>query len=159
VATQSSTPRRPPLRSIVLLLACAVGLAGTACSDGEPAGDAERFCGEVNANVRALTKPKLRSGADVNAYVELYRQLGEVAPLAVEEDWAALTDLYETASTVDTSSAESRDELNELAFRTEQSAVDVKRWLKANCNVNLPVTTIVDHDVKVPVSTTSTLPG
>ena len=138
-------------------------VAGTvACEDDEdPTADSAQFCGEVDANVKTLTKPKLETGEDVAAYVALYQRLGELVPLAVEDDWTALTELYETASTVDPSNRESLNKLNEQAFRTERSAVEVKRWLKQNCRVNLPVTTIVDHDVKVPVSSVpaTTLPG
>ena len=92
--------RRPLLRALVPLVA--VG-ALAACSNGEPAGDEAQFCGEVDANLRALTKPTLKTEADVAAVVGLYRDLGDVAPLAIEEQWNALTTLYETASTVDTS--------------------------------------------------------
>jgi len=148
--------RRSLLRALVPLVA--VG-ALAACSSGGAAGDEAQFCGEVDANLRALTKPTLKTDADVTALVGLYRELGDVAPLAIEDHWNALTTLYETASTVDTSDRDSRQRVSEQAFRTEASAVEVKRWLRQHCRVNLPVTTIVDHDVSVPVTPTTTLPS
>jgi hypothetical protein len=114
------------------------------CSSGERSGDAERFCGEVKAHTRAIVRPRLGNVADVDALLALYRDLGELAPLAIEADWDALTLNYETASTVVPGDPESMQRVAARAYATERSAVAVHDWLMANCAVDIgPVATIV----------------
>jgi hypothetical protein len=114
------------------------------CGSGERSGDAERFCGEVKAHTRAIVRPRLRNVADVDALVALYRDLGDLAPLAIEADWDALTLNYETASTVVPGDPESMQRVAARAYATERSAVTVHDWLMANCAVDIgPVATIV----------------
>lgn len=138
--------------------ACLVVAAASpaACSDGDGGGSrGERFCATVDQNVAALTKPELRSQDDVDAFVALYRELGEQAPLAIGDDWKILADAYATAGTADPAKPESMNEARKAIFAAERSALRVQRWLKRTCGVDLgPVSTIVNHDVKVPVPTT-----
>jgi hypothetical protein len=132
----------PPIRSVLAAVAVAGLLAG--CGSGERAGDAERFCGEVEANTRAIVKPRLRTVEDVDAFLVLYRELGELAPLAIGADWGALILNYETASTVVPGDPESLQRVAARAYATERSAVAVHDWLLANCAVDIgPVATIV----------------
>jgi hypothetical protein len=133
---------RPPLRTVLAAVAAAAVLVG--CGSGERSGDAERFCGEVKAHTRAIVRPRMRNAADVESLLALYRDLGDLAPLAIEADWDALTLNYETASTVVPGDPESMQRVAARAYATEQSAVAVHDWLIANCAVNIgPVATIV----------------
>ena len=92
------------MRSLVLL--AAVALCGAACSGDDPAGDAERFCGEVQVNTAELvTAPA--SAAAVDDFLDEYRRIGELAPLSIEPHWQALVLNYETASTVEPQDPES----------------------------------------------------
>ena len=59
-------------------------LATSSC--GSEAGDAERFCGEVAAHVDELTNPSLAFADDIEPLLELYRDIGAFAPLAIEEE-------------------------------------------------------------------------
>jgi hypothetical protein len=129
------------VRSVALLVS--VALCGAACSGDDPVGDAERFCGEVQANTAALvTAPA--SADEVDGFLDEYRRIGELAPLAIEPHWQALVLNYETASTVEPADPESVQRAVGRAYATERSAVAVKDWLLANCNVDIgPVTTIV----------------
>ena len=53
---------------------------------------------------------------------------------------------YETASTVDMADPESVQRALAQAYATERSAVAVKAFLLANCNVDIgPVATVVPH--------------
>ena len=45
-------------------------------------------------------RPRLRTIADIDTVLALYRELGDLAPLAIDADWDALVLNYETASTV-----------------------------------------------------------
>ena len=133
---------RPPIRSLLAAVAATALLIG--CSSGEQSGDAERFCGEVKAHTRAIVRPRLRNAADIDTLLALYRDLGDLAPLAIEADWDALVLNYETASTVVPGDPESMQRVAARAYATERSAVAVHDWLVANCAVDIgPVATIV----------------
>ena len=142
-----------------------IGIALTAlllgCGGSGSAGDAERFCGEVQANTRAIVRPRMRTAADIDGLLALYRDLGELAPLAIDADWDALVLNYETASTVAPSDPESVQRAVARAYATEQSAVAVHDWLMANCAVDIgPVATIVpDAPRRARPTTTTTLGG
>ena len=138
----------------------ALWVSASACSDGGSA-DAAEFCAEVDANKQALTAPKLRTDADVQGYVDLHRRLGELAPLAIEQEWDELTSLYETAATIDPDDPGSIEEAKARSYATEKSAVAVRGWLRSNCSVNLgPVSTIVAHEARTaPPPAPTTIPG
>ncbi len=135
-----------------ILLAVAVVTVGVGCGE-EQTGDAERFCGEVQANTQAIVDPRLESAADIEALLMLYRDLGEVVPLAIEGHWDALILNYETASSVEPGNAESTQRVLRQAYATERSAVAVRDWLRENCAVDIgPVATVLPPPI-------STAPG
>ena len=144
------------------LLAAALGatLAFSAC--GESAGSAERFCGEVEANKAALTNPELAYSDDIEPLLDLYRDIGALAPLGVEDDWNQLVSAYETASTVIIGDQESEQAALTAAYSSEKSAAAIEAWLLANCAVDIgPVFTIVPQGpvtITVEPTDTSTAP-
>lgn len=128
----------------VALVALAMALVGCADDSG---GDAERFCGEVAVNKDSLTSPTLVYADDIEPLLDLYRKIGEFAPLAVEEEWDQLVSAYETASTVVPGDTESEQVALAAIYSSEQSAAEVDRWLRDNCAVDIgPVFTIVPQD-------------
>ena len=135
--------------SLTVLTALAVGTV--ACGDDGP-GDAERFCGEVQANADALLALPEEGGVD--DFLGLYRRIGELAPLAIEQDWDALVTNFETAATVDVDDPESEQRAVASAYATERSAIAVHDWLVRNCGVDLgPVATVGPPVVAVPPTT------
>jgi len=131
--------RRPA--TALLAAVAAVGIGACASDD---AGDAERFCGEVQLNTERLTQPDLQFTDDIEPLLDLYREIGELAPLAIEPEWDQLVTAYETASTVVPGDPESEQIALASIFSTEKSAAAVDRWLEANCAVDIgPVFTIV----------------
>jgi hypothetical protein len=115
----------------------------TACATDEPGGDASRFCGEIEANQAQLTSPQLATSTDVEQLLELYREIGEFAPLAIEPEWDQLILNYETASTVVPGDDASMQEAVAMALQSEQSAARVKNWLVDNCALDIgPVDTL-----------------
>ena len=129
-----------------------------ACGGGSAEPSAERFCGEVEANRAQLTSPQIANDGDIDALLELYREIGELAPLAVEAEWGQLVSAYETASTVVIGDDESEQAALTAIYRSEQSAAAVHRWLLDACGVDIgPLVTVAPPgavDVSVP-STTS----
>ena len=88
--------------------------------------------------------PTSASTAEIAPLLELYREIGELAPLAIEEEWAQLVLNYETASTVVPGDDASIQAAAAQAYQSEQSAAAVKRWLIDNCALDIgPVATIV----------------
>jgi hypothetical protein len=152
-----------PIRAVLAFAAAALTVLCLGCGgDGASAGDAERFCGEVQANTRALVRPRLRSIDDVETLLGLYRDLGDLAPLAIAREWDALILNYETASTVAPDDPESLQRVAARAYATERSAVAVHDWLLANCAVDIgPVATIVPSEParRGRTTTTSVAPG
>ena len=138
--------RHRPLRFTVATVTAAAGVAllFSACDSNDGAGNAERFCGEVQVNAAQLTQPNLQFSDDIEPLLDLYRDIGELAPLAIEQEWNQLISAYETASTVVPGDPESEQIALASIFSTEESAAAVDRWLETNCAVDIgPVFTIV----------------
>jgi len=137
--------RRPSRRIAVGAGLAAAVLTVAACSDD--GGSAERFCGEVAANKDALTDPQLEFSDDIEPLLDLYREIGELAPLAIQEEWNQLVAAYETASEVVPGDSASEQEALAAIYSSEQAAAAVERWLMENCAVDIgPVFTIVEQD-------------
>lgn len=118
-------------------------MAIVACSGDEPP-SAERFCGEIEANLAALTSPDLTFVDDIEPVLDLYRDIGDLAPLAIDAEWRQLIVNYETASTVVPDDPESLQRAVNEAYRSEQSAARVDRWLQDNCALSMgPLSTLV----------------
>jgi hypothetical protein len=118
-----------------------VTIAGACGSDD--GGDAASFCSELAAHSAEIVSPTLVSDGDVDDTVDLYRRLGERAPLAIVEEWRDLVENVETASTVAPDDPESVQRAVAVAYATERSAVAVHRWVLDNCGLDLgPVATI-----------------
>jgi hypothetical protein len=130
----------PPILTASL---CAVA----ACGGGDGP-SAERFCGEVDTNRDQLTNPTLTYTDDVDALLELYREVGALAPLAIEPEWNQLIVNYETASTVVPGDEASVQRVVTVAYQSEKAAATVSAWLRDNCAVELgPVATLVEHSL------------
>lgn len=132
------------MRARIVVTATVVTLAACGGDDG---GSAERFCGEVAENKDALTNPPLTHTEDIEPLLDLYRDIGDLAPLAIEDDWNQLVMAYETASTVVPGDQASEQEALAAIYSSEESAAAVERWLRTNCAVDIgPVFTIVPHE-------------
>jgi hypothetical protein len=126
----------------VLPLVVAAGLAS--CSDRSSAGDAQRFCGEIEANSDELFTPEIGATTDIDPLLDLYRDIGRLAPLAIETEWDQLVLNYETASTVVPGDEASLQAATARAYQSEESAAAVQKWLIENCALDIgPVATIV----------------
>ena len=133
-------------RVSVGVTALTVAGALAACgADEQPS--AERFCGEIEANLAQLTSPRLDFVEDVEPVLELYRDIADLAPLTIEEEWRQLVTNYETASTVVPDDPDSVQRVVTMAYRSERSAARVEQWLQDNCALSMgPIATIVPQD-------------
>ena len=74
---------------------------------------------------------------EVHAAVGHFTRLQKVAPLEVQQDWDALTELMIAASKVKADDAESVQQVADLAYATEASANSASEWVKATCGVDI----------------------
>jgi len=136
-----------PVRRSLALLA-AVVLTVVACED-DSGGDAEQFCAAVAENVEAL-RAAPTTDDEVDDLIELWRDIGGDAPLAIESEWERRADNLELAWTSD-----DQQEILASTFAFERSGVAIAAWLDENCGIDFgPVATIVTG-----TTVTSTIPG
>jgi hypothetical protein len=127
--------------------ALALALALTACSDsGDRAG---RFCAEVREDPAALTTGVKATG-DVGKVVERFRTLERTAPLAIEQDWARLTELVELAAAIEPGDTTARTRLVTAAYEADRAVQAVVTWVRGVCGVDLTI------PVAVPAAAPST---
>jgi hypothetical protein len=137
--------RSTSLSAAIAAIAVAAAALG-ACGDDD-GGDAERFCGEVQASKDALTNPSLQYSDDIEPLLDLYRDIGELAPLAIEREWTQLVEAYETASTIVPGDQASEQEALAAIYSAESSAAAIDEWLRQNCAVDIgPVFTIAPRE-------------
>lgn len=142
-------PAVPPRshRSLRRAATAAAAVVLLASCGSDDAGSAERFCGEIDENKALLTSPELTFSDDIEPVLELYREIADLAPLAIEEEWRQLVATYETANTVVLGDPESEQAVLAAAFQSEASAAAVAKWLRENCAVDIgPLATIVPQD-------------
>ncbi len=143
-------------RSFFALAVVAPALASFAlagCSDTDRS--ASRFCSELSVELPLLGGPFV-DGGDVDDLVGRYEKLNGITPLAIDEEWNALTDLVRLASEVDVDDPASRQDLADTAYKTERSARDVAIWVETTCGLTMP--DVVGVEGSVPVSIPTTLP-
>ena len=135
----------PTVRSSLILLSIAIALVG--CDGGDGGGSAERFCGEIQLHSEQLTQPNLQFEDDIEPLLDLYREIGELAPLSIEPEWDQLIGAYETASTVVPGNPDSQQMALSAIYSTERSAAAVDKWLEKTCAVDIgPGFTIVAQE-------------
>lgn len=122
------------------LALCAGATLFGAC--GDAGGSSAEFCADIRTHREAILAPP-PNAAEIDDFVELHRDIGGAAPLAIEQEWGDLVVNYETASTVEPGDPESVQRVVETAVRTEESVTAVQQWVAVNCEVELgPVATI-----------------
>jgi hypothetical protein len=136
------------VRAALSIIAAVAALLLAGCDD-DGAGDAEQFCSNVAENVAAL-RANPETDAAVEDLIDLWRDVGDDAPLAIEEEWDAHADNLELAWATD-----DQQEVVASTFAAERSAVAIAGWLEDNCAIEWgPITTIVPGTIPV-----ASLPG
>jgi hypothetical protein len=144
-------PRRGSAAILAVLLATSI----SACGDDGVQSDAERFCGEASTRRDMIVSPPMATEAEVEATLDFYRLMGELAPVAISTQWNDIVHAMETASTLVPADPDSQQQVALQAYATERSAYEVAVWLKRNCGVDIPITTIAPQ-AAVPARTTTT---
>ncbi len=166
-SADGSQPRRGTLGPVRTLACATLALLVLVACGGDDAvqSDAQRFCGEAIEQRDNLVAPPLSTDAEIDATLDFYRLMGELAPIAIAEEWNDLLVSLETASTLVPGDAASEQLVAKTAYATEPSAFAVKRWLLDNCGLDIPITTIAPQEavpartVTVPPAATTVPPG
>lgn len=99
--------------------------------------------------------------AEVLAMVNRYQKLLDAAPLAIESDLAVLTNLLKKSAQVDASDPKSIQEVADLAYAANKSALAVSAWTKDTCAVDISLGVNIDPPRVAPPTTiapSTTLP-
>ena len=145
--------RTSPRRLVVLALV----LAGLAACSRETRADGAAFCDAVRTEQATLTGG-VSSPEQAAAMVDRYRELEELAPVAVRDEWGRVTDLLETAATTAAGDAEAVAALAEEALTAAQDVDTVTTWLRTTCGVDLRPGFATDQPV-APALTTAPPPS
>jgi hypothetical protein len=154
--THGVRSRRLALASAAL--AAIAGASLTACGDDSSGqGDAEEFCDQAIAHTSVIVAPPLGDEAGLDATLDFYRLMGELAPLSIAEEWNVLVTTLETAADLQPGDPASEQLVAATAYASEPAAYAVKVWLERNCGLDIPITTIAPHE-QVPAIATTTVP-
>jgi hypothetical protein len=83
-----------------------------------------------------MTEAPVTPGA-IDNLVERYERLLKIAPLAVEDDWRALTEILRLAAAMDPADEESIQAVVDGAYATERSAQDALQWVLTTCGIDI----------------------
>jgi hypothetical protein len=152
-------PSRGPAATRAAFAVVFVLTALAACGDDGAQSDAERFCGEASTRREMILAPPMTTEEEVDATLDFYRLMGELAPLAISQQWGDIVTALETAATVVPGDADSQQQVALQAYATERSAYEVTVWLQRNCGVAIPITTIAPQEPIPARTTTTTIAG
>jgi hypothetical protein len=97
---------------------------------------ATNFCRQLEKEISGMTEAPVTPSA-INELVERYERLLEVAPLAVEDDWRALTEMLRKTADVDAADEVSIQAVVDEAYATERSAQDAQQWVVTTCGIDI----------------------
>jgi hypothetical protein len=136
-----------------------VGAVLGAC---DPGSRQDRFCTRLAKERIELAAVPSNPG-DLDDFVQRYRDLEKVAPLAIDEQWKTVTDLMVAVATDDLSDPATADQLRDRAVAAAKAVDDVRLYAQHTCGVDLilgvaPTPTSAPGGVAVPTTVVSTLP-
>ena len=91
----------------------------------------------------------------MTAMIDRYERLLKRAPLSSEGDFAILTGLLQDASKVDPTDKEALQEMADATYAANQSALNVRDWVKSTCAVDISTGLNIDPP-RLPTTTIAT---
>lgn len=126
-----------------LLAPLSVALLVTLSSCAETPRTATNFCRVLADRIDEMVEPPTDNAA-VERLVEHYTRLAEVAPLAIEDDFVTLRDLFVAASRVRADDEASVQAVADLAYKAELAAEEAGVYAAATCGLDLSTGLSVD---------------
>lgn len=154
-------------RRVLTVIALAAAPLLVSCSS-ERTGTA--FCRQLAKEIPAIAEP-VTTKTQAREIVDRYQRLLDVAPLTIEKDLRAVTDLLRLAEKTDTKDKEAVQKLADASYASKQAALNVREWAKSTCAVDIstgstivpprtvPPTTAAPSSSGVPTSPSTTAPG
>lgn len=133
---------------LACVLVCISALA--ACGGSERTGSA--FCAQLGREIPGIAQ-RPQSTDDIKAMVDRYERLQEKTPLAIEKDFAVLTDLLRTAEKVDPTDKDAVQALADATYAANQSALTVRDWVKSTCAVDISTGLNIEPPRQAPTTT------
>jgi hypothetical protein len=151
-------PADPARRGLATILLVTLITVVGACADEQRTGT--NFCRRLGESLPEIGQSMATQG-EILEQVSRYERLLEVAPLAIEDDFATLVDLLRRASQVDPDDAGQLQELADASYRANRASKNVAAWTIDTCAVDI-TTGLTVAPPRVPVTTvpaTSTTVG
>jgi hypothetical protein len=140
-----------------LLVAAVAALAVTALASCDQGSRQERFCDKlVEEHTLLATVPT--DPAQLDDFVERYEDLGDVAPLAIDEQWTTITDLVSAVATADLADPATADRLRDQAVAATKAVNEVRVYAQDTCGVDLVFASVAPATAPADPSAT-TLPA
>ncbi len=152
------------LATTVVAIGAGIGIGSVVagCSD-TPERTVAAYCAAVGADLEVLMNPAIATTADIDATIDRYRSIAEVAPAGVEPEWQRVIEVLETAATVIAGDQASLEIANQAALAGAPAYGRLQTWTQVECalDVGTPPTPTnpVTATTVVPPTTISTLGG
>jgi hypothetical protein len=130
------------------LVTCIVLLV--ACGGSQRTGTA--FCAQLGKEIPAIAQ-RPQSTDEITAMVDRYERLLEKSPLTIEKDFAVLTDLLRMAEKVNAGDPEEVQDLADATYAANQSALNVRDWVKSTCAVDISTGLNIEPPRQAPTTT------
>ena len=121
-------------RTLTVLSLVSLAIALSACRSTPRT--AQNFCRQLAKELPGIAEPPV-TDEQITLAVRRFERLNEIAPLEVESDWQALTDLMRAARDVDANDTQSVQALVDLSYATEKSATAASAWVLSTCGVDI----------------------
>ena len=152
----------PRLLRVVIAAVATVTVVG-ACDEGSRQ---DRFCRRLGEEQGLLATVPTDPG-ELDDFVNRYRELAGIAPLAIEEQWQTITDLVEAVAIEDLEDPATADRLRDQAVAATRPVGEVRSYAQAVCGVDLlligapatlPATTTAGTTTTLPAPVATTVP-
>jgi hypothetical protein len=124
---------RSPARSALAAPLLAVVLAACGGADA-PTGEA--FCQAVSSKLEQLKGPVTDPAAAAKS-VQAYRDVAKVAPAPVRDAWKTVTELVESAATLDLTSKDAQAKFAERALEAAGDVRTITDYTQTTCAIAL----------------------
>ena len=118
----------PRLLRVVIAAVATVTVVG-ACDEGSRQ---DRFCRRLGEEQGLLATVPTDPG-ELDDFVNRYRELAGIAPLAIEEQWQTITDLVEAVAIEDLEDPATADRLRDQAVAATRPVEEVRSYAQAVC--------------------------
>ena len=149
---------------VLATTAAVIGIGPTiaGCSD-EPQRTVAAYCEAVRGDLDALLSPAIATGTAIDATIDRYRSIAEVAPAGVEPEWQRVIAVLETAATVIPGDQTSLEIANQAALAGAPAYGALQQYTQLECSIDIGTpptpTNPVTATTVVPPTTSGTLGG